>query len=61
VQQIDDVNINMKELVELRQKMATEESDKFALLMYSNIMQQNIGYASAFQQRLARLDREING
>lgn len=61
IQQIDAVNKNTKELTELRQKMPRAESDKFALLMYSNIIQQNIGFANSLQQRVASLNKEING
>ena len=60
LRQIDEINSNTKELMGLRQKIAGGESDKFALLMYSNIIQQNISYANALQQRLATVDKEIN-
>ena len=58
--QIDKINKDTNELMELRQEMISGESDKFALLMYSNIVQQNIGYVTTLQQRLSDLDEELN-
>jgi LPS O-antigen subunit length determinant protein (WzzB/FepE family) len=59
-EQVEDVNRNTKELIQLRSEIITADSDKFALLMYSNIIQQNITYLATLEERVASLDREIN-
>jgi uncharacterized protein involved in exopolysaccharide biosynthesis len=59
--QIDSINQNTAELMKLRQQMVAGESDKFALLMYSNIIQQNITYITGLEQRIAVLEKELNG
>jgi uncharacterized protein involved in exopolysaccharide biosynthesis len=58
--QIDEVNRNTKELIKLRSEMIDGASDKFALLMYANIIQENIMYLTTLEQRVAALDKEIN-
>lgn len=58
--QIDTINQNNAKLMQLRQQMVTGESDKFALLMYSNIIQQNITYVTGLEQRVADLEKEFN-
>ncbi|OPL12235.1 MAG: hypothetical protein AVO38_04225 [delta proteobacterium ML8_D] len=58
--QIDTINRNTAELIELRQQMVTGESDKFALLMYSNIIQQNLTYVAGLEQRIAAMEKELN-
>lgn len=40
--------------------MVTGESDKFALLMYSNIIQQNITYITGLEQKVANMEKELN-
>lgn len=57
---IETIDRETKELMELRKSMATEKSDQFALLMYSNIVQQNIAYLTTLQQRVSDLNKEIN-
>jgi len=59
--QIDTINQNTAELIQLRQQMVTGESDKFALLMYSNIIQQNLTYATSLEQKIADMEKELNG
>jgi len=59
--QIDTINKNTAKLMQLRQQMVTGESDKFALLMYSNIIQQNITYITGLEQRVANMEKELNG
>jgi uncharacterized protein involved in exopolysaccharide biosynthesis len=59
--QIDTINQNTTELIQLRQQMVTGESDKFALLMYSNIIQQNLTYVTSLEQRIANMEKELNG
>ena len=59
--QIDTINQNTAELIQLRQQMVTGESDKFALLMYSNIIQQNLTYVTSLEQRIADMEKELNG
>jgi len=58
--QIDTINQNNAKLMQLRQQMVTGESDKFALLMYSNIIQQNITYITGLEQRVANMEKELN-
>jgi len=58
--QIDTINKNTAELIQLRQQMVTGESDKFALLMYSNIIQQNLTYVAGLEQRIATMEKELN-
>jgi len=58
--QIDTINQNTAKLMQLRQQMVTGESDKFALLMYSNIIQQNITYITGLEQRVANMEKELN-
>ena len=57
---IDRVNRNTEELMQLRQNSLTGTSDKLALLMYSNIVQQNISFAISLQRRIEDLEKEIN-
>lgn len=57
---IDRVNNNTEELMRLRQSTLTKNSDQLALLMYSNIVQQNISFATNLQRRLEDLEKEIN-
>ena len=62
--QIKNVYKNTNELIELRKEMIKENKkvgvDKFALLMYSNIVQQNISYITNLEERLANIEKEIN-
>ncbi|MBW1965705.1 MAG: hypothetical protein JRI40_10950, partial [Deltaproteobacteria bacterium] len=58
--QIDTINQNTAKLMQLRQQMVTGESDKFALLMYSNIIQQNMTYITGLEQRVAGMKKELN-
>jgi len=57
---INSVNSNTEELIKLRQKLNPRDSDKLALLMYSNIIQQNISYATNLQRRSEEIEKEIN-
>ena len=59
--QIDTVNKNTAELIQLRQQIITGESDKFALLTYSNIIQQSLTYLTILDQSVADMERELNG
>jgi hypothetical protein len=54
------VNTNTEEIIALRKQMITDGADKIALLMYSNIIQQNIGYANNLQNEILQLNRQIN-
>ncbi len=58
--QIDVINNNTQKLMKLRQEMATGDSDKFALLMYSNIIQQNIAYVTDLEHRISNQEKELN-
>lgn len=57
---IDGVNRNTEELMRLRQNTLTGNSDELALLMYSNIIQQNISFAMSLQTRIENLEKEMN-
>lgn len=57
---IDRVNSNTEELMQLRQSTLTGNADQLALLMYSNIIQQNISFAINLQRRIEELGKEIN-
>lgn len=57
---IDGVNRNTEELMQLQKNSFTANSDKLALLMYSNIVQQNISFAISLQSRVEALEKEIN-
>ena len=59
-ERINGVNSNTEELIKLRLTLNPGDSDKIALLMYSNIIQQNIGYATNLQRRSEDLEKEIN-
>jgi hypothetical protein len=60
-EQMDEVNKNTKDLFQLRSEMIGGDTDRFALLMYSNIIQQNIMYLGTLEQGIGDLTREING
>jgi len=57
---IDSVNKNTEEIMALRQQMITDDADKIALLMYSNIIQQNISFANSLQRQTLDLKKEVN-
>jgi len=58
--QLEKVIQNTNELMELRKNLVTDVTDKFSMLMYANIFQQNIAYITSLEQRLAQLEKEIN-
>jgi len=58
--QIDVINKNTQKLMQLRQEMAAGGSDKFDLLMYSNIIQQNIYYMTDLEQMISDQEKELN-
>ena len=58
--QIDIINNNTQKLMKLRQEMAKGGSDKFDLLMYSNIIQQNITYMTYLEQMISDQEKELN-
>jgi hypothetical protein len=57
---ITAINKNTEQLMGLREKMTDGNSDKLALLMYSNIIQQNIQYVMNLEQRIADLEKQLN-
>lgn len=59
-EQVKNIYKNTNELLNLRKEMIKGGADKFALLMYSNIVQQNITYITNLEQRLANIEKEIN-
>ena len=58
--QIENVNANTREIIEQREKTLKENSDQIALLMYSNIIQQNIAFKNSLQQQILVLEKQIN-
>jgi len=54
------MNKNTEDIIALRKKMITEGADKVTLLLYSNILQQNISYANTIQRNILELNNEIN-
>ena len=58
--QIDVINNNTQKLMQLRQEMAAGGSDKFDLLMCSNIIQQNITYMINLEQMISDQEKELN-
>ncbi len=57
--QIEAINTNTRQLMKLREGITEGDSDKFALLMYSNIIQQNIQYVTNLVQQIFRLEQTI--
>ncbi len=57
---IDIVNKNTEEIMALREQMIADGSDKIVLLMYSNIIQQNISYVNNLQNQILNLNKEVN-
>ncbi len=58
--QLEKVIQNTNELMDLRKNLIKETTDKFSMLMYANIFQQNISYVTTLEQRLSQLKKEIN-
>jgi len=58
--QIENVNTNTREIIESREIALKENGDRIALLMYSNITQQNISFANSLQQQILVLEKQIN-
>ncbi len=58
---IQTINKNTNELIKLRNTLIQSQNyDKIALLMYSNIIQENITYVSNLEQRILQLTKEMN-
>ena len=61
---LKEVYKNTDQFIKLRKEMITAGTfagvDKFTLLMLSNIVQQNISYASNLEKRISTLEKEIN-
>ncbi len=62
--QVQDIQKNTKDLILLRKNMINPQNgtgaDKFALLMYSNIIQQNISYITTLDEKIASLEKEMS-
>ena len=62
--QVQDIRKNTKDLILLRKNMINPPNgtgaDKFALLMYSNIIQQNISYITTLDEKIASIEKEIS-
>jgi len=58
--EIEEINRNTKELMKLRQEMINTDTDKLSLLMYSNIIHQNIIYVANLERRVSDLEKEQN-
>jgi len=63
-QQIENIQKNTNDLILLRKEMINPQKkinvDRFALLMYSNIIQQNISYITTLEEKVAAIDKELN-
>ena len=61
---LKEVYKNTDQFIKLRKEMITAgtlaDVDKFTLLMLSNIVQQNISYASNLEKRISTIEKEIN-
>jgi len=57
---IRNINKNTHEMMAIREQMVKEDADKVQLLMYSNIIQQNISFANNLQEQLLDLKKEIH-
>ena len=61
---LKEVYKNTDQFIRLRKEMITAGTfagvDKFSLLMLSNIVQQNISYASNLEKRISTLEKELN-
>ncbi len=61
---LKEVYKNTDQFIKLRKEMITAGTlagvDKFTLLMLSNIVQQNVSYASNLEKRISTLEKEIN-
>lgn len=58
--EINRVNKNTEEIMFLRKQMVLENTDKIVLLIYSNIIQQNINFSNNLQKHLLASKIEIN-
>ena len=57
---INKLNTSTEDFMQLREELARKDSDKITLLMYSNIIQQNISYSDNLQNQIFKLNREMN-
>jgi len=57
---IENVSENTAEMMRLREQMVKDGSDKIALLMYSNIIQQNISFSNSLQRQILDLKNEMS-
>jgi len=60
IKKIKSISKNTETTKKLRDQMIEEGADKIALLMYSNIIQQDIGYTADLQSQLFQLQKELN-
>lgn len=57
---INKLNKSTEEFMQRREQLAMKDSDKITLLMYSNIIQQNISYADNLQNQIFKLNVRMN-
>ncbi len=57
--QIGTINKNTQELIKLRNSLLNVKGEQLSLLMYSNIIQQNINYVTVLWQRLTDLKNQM--
>ncbi len=57
--QIGTINKNTQELIKLRNGLLRVKGEQLSLLMYSNIIQQNINYVTVLWQRLTDLKNQM--
>ncbi len=58
--QVESVDKNTSDLLTQRNSLLSSTQDKLSLLMYSNIIQQNIAYISNLYQRINDLENQVN-
>ncbi len=58
--QVDSIDKNTADLLTQRNSLLSSSDDKLSLLMYSNIIQQNIAYITNLYQRINDLENQVN-
>ncbi len=58
--EVKDINRNTQDLIKLRNELARNpKADKFSVLMYTNIIQQNMSYAIELRKNITRLRKSV--
>lgn len=58
--QVASIDKNTSDLLRQRNSLLSSSNDKLSLLMYSNIIQQNIAYITNLYQRINNLENQVN-